>query len=61
LISILMRIAISVPADVRSSAPNKRFSSQVLAAAPMLSGASGRLKSEVSKFLTNVRAAWLGL
>jgi methyl-accepting chemotaxis protein len=32
-------------------------SSQVLAAAQTLSGDSGRLKSEVSKFLTNVRAA----
>ncbi|UPJ60938.1 CHASE3 domain-containing protein [Bradyrhizobium sp. 192] len=32
-------------------------SSQVLSAAQMLSNDSGRLKSEVSKFLTNVRAA----
>jgi methyl-accepting chemotaxis protein len=32
-------------------------SSQVLSAAQMLSGDSGRLKSEVSKFLTSVRAA----
>jgi methyl-accepting chemotaxis protein len=32
-------------------------SSQVLTAAQTLSGDSGRLKSEVSKFLTNVRAA----
>jgi len=32
-------------------------SSQVLSAAQTLSGDSGRLKSEVSKFLTNVRAA----
>jgi methyl-accepting chemotaxis protein len=32
-------------------------SSQVLSAARMLSGDSSRLKSEVSKFLTNVRAA----
>jgi methyl-accepting chemotaxis protein len=32
-------------------------SSQVLSAAQMLSNDSGRLKNEVSKFLTNVRAA----
>ena len=32
-------------------------SSQVLSAAQMLSGDSGRLRSEVSKFLTSVRAA----
>jgi hypothetical protein len=32
-------------------------SSQVLSAAQTLSADSGRLKTEVSKFLTNVRAA----
>ena len=32
-------------------------SSQVLSAAQMLSNDSGRLKNEVSRFLTNVRAA----
>jgi methyl-accepting chemotaxis protein len=41
----------------RGAAETGSASSQVLAAAKTLSADSGRLKSEVSKFLTNVRAA----
>jgi methyl-accepting chemotaxis protein len=45
-------------ADVeRGSAETGSASSQVLAAAKALSGDSGRLKQEVSRFLTSVRAA----
>jgi len=45
-------------ADVeRGSAETGSASSQVLAAAQALSGDSGRLKQEVSRFLTSVRAA----
>jgi methyl-accepting chemotaxis protein len=41
----------------RGASETGSASSQVLAAAQTLSGDSGRLKTEVSKFLTNVRAA----
>jgi methyl-accepting chemotaxis protein len=41
----------------RGAAETGSASSQVLSAAQTLSGDSGRLKTEVSKFLTNVRAA----
>ncbi len=41
----------------RGASETGSASSQVLAAAQTLSGNSGRLKTEVSKFLTNVRAA----
>jgi methyl-accepting chemotaxis protein len=45
-------------ADVqRGATETGSASSQVLSAAQTLSGDSGRLKTEVSKFLTNVRAA----
>ncbi|WP_024508706.1 methyl-accepting chemotaxis protein [Bradyrhizobium sp. ARR65] len=45
-------------ADVeRGASETGSASSQVLSAAQMLSGDSGRLKNEVSKFLTSVRAA----
>jgi methyl-accepting chemotaxis protein len=45
-------------ADVQHGASETgSASSQVLSAAQMLSGDSGRLKAEVSKFLTSVRAA----
>ncbi|HLG84797.1 MAG TPA: methyl-accepting chemotaxis protein [Bradyrhizobium sp.] len=41
----------------RGATETGQASSQVLSAAQMLSGDSGRLRSEVSKFLTSVRAA----
>jgi methyl-accepting chemotaxis protein len=41
----------------RGASETGSASSQVLSAAQMLSGDSGRLKAEVSKFLTSVRAA----
>jgi methyl-accepting chemotaxis protein len=41
----------------RGASETGSASSQVLSAAQTLSGDSGRLESEVSKFLTNVRAA----
>ena len=41
----------------RGASETGTASSQVLSAAQMLSGDSTRLKTEVSKFLTNVRAA----
>ena len=42
--------------EIRGAAETGAASSQVLSAAKSLSGDSGRLRTEVSKFLTSVRA-----
>jgi methyl-accepting chemotaxis protein len=52
-----MQVSSNITDVQRGATETGSASSQVLSAAKMLSGDSSRLKSEVSKFLTNVRAA----
>ena len=52
-----MQVSSNITDVQRGATETGSASSQVLSAAMMLSGDSTRLKSEVSKFLTNVRAA----
>jgi methyl-accepting chemotaxis protein len=52
-----MQVSSNITDVQRGATETGSASSQVLSAAKMLSGDSTRLKSEVSKFLTNVRAA----
>jgi methyl-accepting chemotaxis protein len=52
-----MQVSANITDVQRGATETGSASSQVLSAAKMLSGDSTRLKAEVSKFLTNVRAA----
>ena len=52
-----MQVSSNITDVQRGATETGSASTQVLSAARMLSGDSTRLKSEVSKFLTNVRAA----
>jgi len=52
-----LQVSANITDVQRGAAETGSASSQVLSAAKMLSGDSTRLKTEVSKFLTNVRAA----
>ncbi len=52
-----MQVSSNITDVQRGATETGSASSQVLSAAKMLSGDSTRLKVEVSKFLTSVRAA----
>jgi methyl-accepting chemotaxis protein len=52
-----MQVSSNITDVQRGATETGSASSQVLSAAKMLSGDSTRLKSEVSNFVTNVRAA----